>query len=74
MPRICNIFEITRTIYSNREKLVQFVKQNGFLTCSWRFLRSDMYIRIIRVQIGKKKMGFRNLQNLMLMLKISRNG
>ena len=42
--RHCNyipIFEITRTIYSNSESSVQFLKQNAFLTCSWRFLRDN---------------------------------
>ena len=33
----------------NSERSEQFlVKQNAFLTCSWRFLRSN------RIQIGKK--------------------
>ena len=36
-PRICNIFETTRIIYSNNEIL----KQNPFLTYSWRFLKSN---------------------------------
>ena len=37
-----SIFEITRTIYSNSEKSEQsLVKQNAFLTCSWRFLISN---------------------------------
>ena len=40
-PRICKIFEITRTIHSNSERLEQFLKQNAFLTHSWRFLRSN---------------------------------
>ena len=35
----CENFEITGTIYSNREKAEQFSKQNDFVTCSWRFLR-----------------------------------
>ena len=35
-------FEITKTIYSNSERSDQFLKQNVFLTCSWRFLRSDI--------------------------------
>ena len=34
-PRICKTFEITKTIYSNSERSVQFLKQNAFLTCSW---------------------------------------
>jgi hypothetical protein len=39
--KICKIFEITRIIYSNSERSVHFfLKQNAFLTCSWRFLRS----------------------------------
>ena len=33
--------EITITIYLNRERSEQFLKQNAFLTCSWRFLRSN---------------------------------
>ena len=36
------VFEITRTIYSNSERSDKFWKQNVFLTCSWRFLRSNM--------------------------------
>ena len=39
--RICKFFEITRSIYSNSERSVQFLKQNAFLTCSCRFLRSN---------------------------------
>ena len=35
--RICKIFEITRTIYWNSERSVQFLKRNAFLTCYWRF-------------------------------------
>ena len=31
-PRICNIFEITRTIYWNSERS-QFLEQNSFCTC-----------------------------------------
>ena len=31
-PRICKYFEITRTIYSNSERLEQFLKQDAFLT------------------------------------------
>ena len=29
----------TKTIYSNSERSVQFLKQNDFLTCYWRFLK-----------------------------------
>ena len=31
-----------RSIYSNSERSDQFLKQNAFLTCSWRFLRYDI--------------------------------
>ena len=36
---------ITRTIYSNSEGSVQFLKQNAFLTCSWRFLRFNILFK-----------------------------
>ena len=36
-----NLFEITQTSYSNSERSEQFMKQNAFLTYSWRFLRSN---------------------------------
>ena len=39
--KIFKIFEISRTIYSNREGQNNFWWQNAFLTCSWRFLRSN---------------------------------
>ena len=35
---------------SNSKSSVQFLKQNAFLTCSWKFVR---YIRTIRIQIEK---------------------
>ena len=31
-----------------------FWKQNAFVTCSWRFLKSNELEYIIRIQIGKK--------------------
>ena len=34
-------FKITRIINSNSERSVQFMKNNAFLTCSWRFLRAN---------------------------------
>ena len=43
-----------RNIYSNSESSVQFLKQNAFLTCSWKFFRSSKLSRTIRIQIGKK--------------------
>ena len=42
-PRIYKNFEITWTIHSNSERSEQFVKQNAFLTCTWRFLRSNKF-------------------------------
>ena len=42
-PRIRKDFEIARTICLNSERSDQFLKQNAFLSCSWRFLRSDIY-------------------------------
>ena len=38
-PRICKIFEITRTIYSKSERSEQFLKQ---IACSCRFLISNI--------------------------------
>ena len=35
-------FGVTRTIYLNSERTDQFLKRNVFLTCSWRFLRSNI--------------------------------
>ena len=32
---------LNRTIYLNSERSEQFLKQNTFLTYSWRFLRSN---------------------------------
>ena len=46
--RICKIFEITRTIYSNSERSEQFSVTECFF--NWRFLMS------------KKLLGFRNMQ------------
>ena len=37
--RICKDIEITRIIYSNSERLEQFLKQITFLTCYSRFLQ-----------------------------------
>ena len=54
------LFKMTKTIYSNSERSVQLLKQNTFLTCSWRFLRSDT---IEQLEFNWKKwLGFRNLQ------------
>ena len=59
-PRIGKTFEITRTVYSNSERSEQFLKQNAFLTCSWRFLRSNKWEQL--ESNWKKLLGFRNMQ------------
>ena len=57
-PRICKIFEITRTIYSNSERSEQFLVTECFLTCSWRFLRSN---KLEQLEFKLEKLlGFRN--------------
>ena len=50
-----NIFEITRAIYWNSERSKQFLKQNAFLTCSWRFLRSNTLEKIRKDRIDNWK-------------------
>ena len=34
-------FDITKSIYSNSERSEQFLVKTCFLSCSWRFLRSN---------------------------------
>ena len=51
-------FEITRTIYLNSERSDQFLKQEAFLTCSWRFLGSNILEQLwskLKKIIGIKK-------------------
>ena len=43
---ICKYFEITITIYSNSESSPQVLKQDAFLTCSWRFFRYDKLLQL----------------------------
>ena len=38
--KLLNFFEITKTNNSNSESSEEFLKQNAFLTFSWRFFRS----------------------------------
>ena len=40
-PRICKIFEITRTIYSNSERSEQFLVTECFFNLFLEFLRSN---------------------------------
>ena len=35
-------YAISKTIYSNSESSDQFWKQNTFLTCSWKFITSNI--------------------------------
>ena len=58
--RICKFFEITRTIYSNSERSDQFLETDFFLTCSWRFLRSNE-LEQIEFEFWKFLGGFRNI-------------
>ena len=52
------IVEITRTQFNQTVK-----GQTNLSTCSWRFLRSNMVqVKTIIIQIGKKILGFINLQ------------
>ena len=51
--------KLLRSLGQFIQTVIQFLKQNAFLTYSWRFLRS---IRTIIIQIGKKLLGLRNLQ------------
>ena len=57
---MCNggwIILITRTIYSNRERSDQFLKQNGFFNS---FLRSNK----LELKLGEKN-GIRNLKEML---------
>ena len=49
-------FSSTRTIYSNGESSEQFLEQNAFSTCSWRFFISN------KLEQLKSKLEFRNMQ------------
>ena len=77
MPRICKIFDITRTIYSNSERSEQFLVTECFLTCSWRFLTSYKLEqlefkleKIIGIQKHAGKVGKINLLTLLVALGI----
>ena len=59
--RIRKIFEITRTIYSNSERSEQLLVTECFFNLAWRFLISKK-IRKITILIGKKILGFRNME------------
>ena len=43
----CKTFEIPSIIYSKSERSLQYMKHKCFLTCSWRFLRSN-YSKVSR--------------------------
>ena len=63
MPRICKNDEVTRTIYWNSKRSNNFLKQDTFLTCYWRF-QSDLKHRTIKMRIGTNNWNVesRNLQ------------
>ena len=47
---------LARTIYLNKERSEEFLKQSAFLTCSWRFLKSNtleqLYFKLEKRNIG----------------------
>ena len=53
-PSVCKNFEITKIIHSNSERSGQFLKQNAFLTCSWRYLRSTILEQLKLKYVIKK--------------------
>ena len=56
-------FEIRRTIYSNSERSEQFLVTECFFNIF--LVVSHIYqIKTIRIQIGKKLLGFRNMQEM----------
>ena len=61
MLRIFKIFEITRTIYSNSERSEQLLVTECFFNLFLEVSQIKL-IRTIIIQIGKKKIGFRNMQ------------
>ena len=46
---VLKTFEITKTIYPNSKKSEQFLKQNAFLTSSWRFFRSNTLEKSVKM-------------------------
>ena len=46
---VLKTFEITKTIYPNSERSEQFLKQNAFLTYSWRFIRSNTLEKSVKM-------------------------
>jgi hypothetical protein len=58
--RICKNFEITRTIWGTVKGQNNFWKQNPFLTCSWRFPRSNK-LEQLECKL-EKNIGIRNMQ------------
>ena len=63
-PRICKTFEVTRTMYSNSERLVYTISIFETQCCFNSFLEDSQisYIRKIRIQIEIKQLRSRNLQ------------
>ena len=59
-PNICQIFEITWTIYSNSERSEQFLVTECFFNLFLEFSQISKN-RTIIIQIGKKILEFRNI-------------
>ena len=62
------------------EQLIQTVKRQNFfgnrmffITCSWRFLRSNMYIRTIIIQIGKMYWDLETSRKIFVDLRTKKN-
>ena len=56
--KIKSLVQFIQTVKGREQLLVT----GCFLTCSWRFLKHDKLEHSIRIQIGKKILGFRNMQ------------
>ena len=64
--RCVSIMKMNSSIFTKLSSAIQInltynLKRNCAI-CSWRFFRSNTEIRTSRIQIGKKLLGFRNMQ------------
>ena len=50
-PRICKIFEITSTIFSNSERSEEYLVTECFFTSSWKSLIYIWWIRTIQIWV-----------------------
>ena len=58
-PRICEY-----SIYSNSEWSEKFLKQNAFLTYSWRFLRSNIVLEKLEFKSERKNWDLKTCKKL----------